>query len=569
MSPLRQRITADQKGIGAVLAANRLAVPPNQRDYEWASEHVEDLFTDLANAIVSSHRTYFLGTIVLTSPEGAVPEVSDGQQRLATVTILIAAIRDYFARIEDKRAESITSTYLSTMDLETTDLVPRLRLNINDNEFFAQRILANPDSPDRAITPTKNSHRLIAQAADLAEKHVTSIVEPYKEADRKTRLVEWVTFIRERAEVIVLGVPDHLDAFVMFETLNDRGLRASQADLVKNHLFRLAQSRVAAAQGKWSAMESVLESLEQEDLTVAFLHVLLVGKSGPIKERDVLDEVRRHVDSEGQALAFLTEAAEAVSDYAALFNPEHVKWNSYGVGSANIRRHLVTINRDLRAKQIRPLLFAVARSFSPAEASAAFRLFVCWSVRFLIVGTGGGGVLDRAYALQAQAVAQGRITTAAELAAAIKDVVPGDGLFEARFSEARVAQSYLARYYLRALETQNQGMPDPELMPNEDPSVINLEHILPENPDPAAWPQVTQDVAEANWRRIGNMVLLQARRNSLVGNSSFADKRPVLEASTFALTRDAGAEASWGADEIERRQKKLAAIAVKTWGLKS
>lgn len=543
-------------------------MPPNQRNYEWESEHVEDLFTDLANAIMSSHGTYFLGTIVLTSPEGEVPEVSDGQQRLATITVLIAAIRDYFARIGDKRADSITTDYLSTMDMDTTDQVPRLRLNINDDEFFTKRILAPPDSPDRAITPTKNSHHLIAQAADLAKKHVTSIVEPYKEGDRKRRLVEWLKFIRERSEVIVLGVPDHLDAFVMFETLNDRGLRASQADLVKNHLFRLTQSRVAAAQAKWSAMESVLESLEQEDLTVAFLHVLLIGKAGPIKERDVLTEVRRRVDSEGQALTFLTDAADAVSDYAALFNPEHAKWNSYGVGSTNIRRHLVTVNRDLRVKQIRPLLFAVARSFSPVEASAAFRLFVCWSVRFLIVGTGGGGVLDRAYALQAQAVAEGRVTTAAGLAAAMKDIVPGDGLFEARFSEARVAQAHLARYYLRALETQNQGMPDPELMPNDDSSVVNLEHVLPENPDPTGWPNVKQEVAEANWRRIGNMVLLQAKKNSLMGNSPYSEKRPVLEASTFALTREAGAESSWGPAEIERRQNKLAALAVKTWGLK-
>jgi uncharacterized protein with ParB-like and HNH nuclease domain len=85
-------------------------VPVNQREYAWEEEHVKDLLQDFANA-VAREISYFLGTIVLTHGKNKdLPEVSDGQQRLAITTILIAAIRDYFYERGDiKRAESLAN----------------------------------------------------------------------------------------------------------------------------------------------------------------------------------------------------------------------------------------------------------------------------------------------------------------------------------------------------------------------------------------------------------------------------------------------------------------------------
>ena len=89
-------INFEHKGIGAILSHNRLVVPRNQREYSWERDHVQELFQDFSNALVKSKGSYFLGTIVLTKGDGDNPEVSDGQQRLATTSILIAAIRDFF-----------------------------------------------------------------------------------------------------------------------------------------------------------------------------------------------------------------------------------------------------------------------------------------------------------------------------------------------------------------------------------------------------------------------------------------------------------------------------------------
>jgi hypothetical protein len=556
-------------GIGSVLKQRRLAVPLNQREYKWEDKHVGDLFNDFADAIAENKGAYFLGTIVLTKGEDNSPQLADGQQRLATTTILIAAIRDHFFRKgETKRAQSL-QPYLMEIDPRTTELVPKLRLNVDDRDFFTKYVCADPDDECRNIQPDKDrlSHKLIMQAARKAAERVENVVSGYAESSQTERLLEWIEFLEKGAEVIILDVPDHLNAFVMFETLNDRGLKASQADLIKNHLLRHADSqkpsRIQEAQAKWAAMVGVLQSLAQEDMTVTYLHHMLITKYGPTKEREVLVRLRQWATSPNRALEVVHELAESANDYAALFNADHSKWNEYGTSTRN---HISTINRDLQVEQIRPLMFAVARHFSVKEAQKAYRLFVFWSVRFLIVG-GRGGLLDRHYSIAARRVADGEIKTAEGLRKLLVEIIPSDPLFQQEFSEARVSQTHLARYYLRALERVRKGQPEPEWIPNDDEQAINLEHILPQSPQDG-WPGIDEEVAHAYWRRLGNMVILQARKNSIIGNASFQQKKPTLEASGFILTQEAAGCEKWGVAEIESRQKQLAQLAVKTWPIK-
>ena len=349
----------------------------------------------------------------------------------------------------------------------------------------------------------------------------------------------------------------------MFETLNDRGLKISQADLLKNHLLSFAGNRIREAQQKWSQMSGILESIGKEDITVTFLHHLLIIKHGPTKEREVFDRVKQLVNSQNRSLEFLEELADAANDYAALFNSDHKKWNEYGTST---RKNISTISRDLRVEQIRPLMFAVSRYFSVAEGKIAFRLLVFWSVRILVFGV-RGGLLDRNYSLRAQEITTGKIKTAKELFNAMADVIPNDAMFEDAFSIARVSHSYLARYYLRALELKRKNDPEPEFVPSDEEQIINLEHILPESPNRDQWPDIDPDTAGVYYTRIGNMVILQAKKNTLIGNSKFDVKRPVLKSSAYLLTSEVANYSTWGIAEINDRQRKLAKLAVETWPL--
>ena len=102
-------------------------------------------------------------------------------------------------------------------------------------------------------------------------------------------------------------------------------------------------------------------------------------------------------------------------------------------------------------------MFAVAAHFSAKDAERAFKMFVSWSVRFLIAG-GRGGFLNKHYATLAAEISNGKLKTADDLVnKAEKQMLPADAEFEARFAIAFVSKAYLARYYLRALEKHEKG----------------------------------------------------------------------------------------------------------------
>jgi len=563
--PLKNKITFEHNGIATVIENNRLEVPLNQREYAWGREHVDDLLKDFTHAIQETNPSYFLGTIVLTADEdGHSRIVCDGQQRLATTTILIAGIRDFFyKRGEKERAESIEQQFLFRIDRRSTKTVPKLVLNVDDREFFRNRILSRPDSKARNIDAPLDSHKKLILAAELVATHIKQLVTPWPEDRKANLLLAWLDFLQDDAQIIILKVPDDLDAFVMFETLNDRGLDTSKADLIKNHLFKMTPKSMEEAQQKWARMRGVLESLSIPDITVTYLRHLLITEYGPTRDRDVLARVKSDISNEIRAIEFLDKLATSADDYVAMLTPSHAKWNGYGEST---RAHLRTIHQILRVEQIRPLMFAVAKYFDVIEGKKAFRMFVNWSVRFLIHG-GRGGLLDRNYALASQKIGNKTITTAKELRLELEDIIPTDGEFEASFAVARVAQSQLARYYLRAVELHVKQDPEPETVPNEEQEQVNLEHVLPEQPWPH-WGHITPEMAAAYYKRIGNLVLLKVSQNQLAGNLSFADKKVILAQSGYTLTSEVALEHDWNVPEIEARQARLASRAVKTWPIK-
>ena len=171
--------------------------------------------------------------------------------------------------------------------------------------------------------------------------------------------------------------------------------------------------------------------------------------------------------------------------------------------------------------------------------------------------------MDCNYAVLANQIATGRIRTAKVLAKSAT-FVPDDAQFEQAFSVATVSQTRLARYFLRALECQAVGTAFPELEPVRDKRVLNLEHVLPENPE-GNWPEVDESTISSLVRRLGNMVLLQASKNSKLGNQPFSVKRAVYRDSALSLTKEVASSPSWNAKQIGTRQKRLAALALRTW----
>jgi hypothetical protein len=558
-------IAIGESGIGSVLNRYSLRVPLNQRSYAWEEDHVKTLLQDFSNAIASANKTYFLGTIVLSESDSKW-EVADGQQRLATTAILISAIRDHLSAgspNEKEAAQKYTQNFLLEFDELSGEHVPKLTLNIEDNDFFVKNALLAPDSAGRGTaTRQTDSHDRLTDAMRICREHVAKIIAQYGKADQAKRLYEWIAFLRDSAIIIEIRVPDSFNAYTLFETLNDRGLRASQADILKNYLFGKAQDRINEVAPKWAAMTSILESVDVDDLVLTFLRHHWISENGPTVEKELADKIREKITGRQQTVDMAKSLASNAVDYAALFSPlEHTGWPKY---EKHTRAYIYIITRVLQIEQIRPLLLAIITKIDPKEAATAFQLCLAWSVRFLIAGGGGGGVLDRHYGLRAKEISSGDIKTASAMADKMKGIVRTDAEFLEGLRRARISKSHLARYYLRAIELKRADERRPELGGIiEDAGTYNLEHVMPLRPS-QSW-NLSDEIIQGYAKRLGNMTLLDPSMNVDLDNKTFDEKVPIYKTSPLLITQEVGDFKKWGPDEIEQRQAALASDAVTIW----
>jgi hypothetical protein len=99
-------------------------------------------------------------------------------------------------------------------------------------------------------------------------------------------------------------------------------------------------------------------------------------------------------------------------------------------------------------------------------------------------------------------------------------VTPTDAAFSTAFETVTLSNRKLARYYLRSMELSAKAQPEPWHIPNDDRSIINLEHVLPEKPE-GNWPQFSDEQVKLYYKRLGNLCLMRATDNSTAKSASF------------------------------------------------
>lgn len=557
MNEARSQIGFEQSGLGGILRQYKLEVPLNQREYAWTDEEVKELLQDLAKAILSGG-DYFLGTIVTIPRRNGVLEVVDGQQRLATTALLLTAIRDYLIdKNEPWIVDSLNQQFLATIDRERRASVPNLRLNTIDNDLFASLITGDAESRPE---PVRESHKLLMSAYRQAARQVRSLVAAVDPREHGNILNGWVSFIEHNAMVVLLRVPRDSDAYKMFETLNDRGLHTSQVDLIKNYLFGQSNNRLPEVQERWSYMRGVLDTVDDDAITLNFLRHAIIVLRGHVTANDVYETVQEIARGEQGVITFSAALENLSRVYAATFYHENELWNEYPDA---VRRAIEVFNL-INIRPLRPLILALAARMEKEETAKAFQFLISLTVRVLITTSTRSGSFEIPVATAAHNVFDGTITTAKQLKEALSPVTPRDDQFRQAFEIARVSTAKYARYYLRSLETHAKDSPDPWFIPQDDRSVINLEHILPEKPE-ENWPAFTSDEVGMYGARIGNMALMRAGDNADLKSKPFSEKKQVYAASPYVLTSQMAEAEDWTPAVIIERQARLAELAVKTW----
>lgn len=551
----------DDIGIAKIFADFSLSIPPHQRDYAWTDEEVEQLFSDL-EAAYRGNSEYFLGTIVAIEDKASGElSVVDGQQRMTTTYLLLTAIRDYLEQHEIGReiSTSLQNSYLFSSD-RREGFKQRLSLNTDDRAYF-KKLTSKNQEEDWPPKESRTSHKLLRSAYFLAVKHVEAIAESVLGVDAPETLNNWIDYLERSAQVILLRAHDQARAFKMFETLNDRGLRTSQADLVKSYLFGHADRQVGVAQSKWSNMLENLRELGDDDPQVSFLRHYLIAFSGFVRADGVYDAIQTKYKNEGTSISFLTSLAEVSRTYTATFNPENEFWDSYSPAS----RKLLTDFNFFDLKPMRPILLAISAKFRKSDFEKSIRFLTSLSLRLVVSARTRSGVNEQAFADAAIKITQGKISKHNQLVDTLKKILVSDKEFEEVFASARVSKAALARYILRELEHTASPDKGEEEWVNADPNQITLEHILPKALPATGWESFDADSHAEFKARLGNLCLLRRSENNGMPNGSFAAKKPFFVKSSLITTAALGEYEGWSPRELEDRQKKMATLALKAW----
>lgn len=564
-------------GIAGLLRTQLLSVPFYQRSYSWHiadpkpptrdvvddtdKSQVDEYWDDLI-AGFDNQKSYFLGTVVLAN-DGDAPGrkvVIDGQQRLATTSLLVAAIRDELSRrgAEDY-ANSTQNDFIGAFDRRVGSLQPRLILNSDDRDYYNRAIL---DRDDTAV-PINHSQELISRAHQRLSERVSEFARD-SGSDWKARLNDLLTYVDKEVQIVAIDVATQADAFLIFETLNDRGADLTVADLLKNYLFSQAEMRLDEVRDSWikTLTNLDLDKVGNQRFT-SFARHLMSSKYGRTRERELYARIRNSVSGPAAAVSFAQELSESSRIYYALLTVDSDYWSDFEESTRAAAQVLI----DLNLEQYRPLLLAALTTFDRAEISRFMVSMVSWTVRGMAGGLLGAGSAESAFGEAAREIRSGRVTTTEQVLEIrrVSDLIPSDATFRTAFSAWRVTRGAVARYLLRAIETEVRGDNEPELVVNTNVEHVNLEHILPQSARTVDWPQFPQDELKLWTHRLGNMCLLQKGPNGRIGNKSWKVKAPVLSVSKLQTTACLGQIDLWDVEAVTANQEKMADVALKVW----
>lgn len=529
-------------------------IPPFQRRFSWGQDEIEQLFDDVFSETSRTDLPYFLGSIVLASKDGGGGGepllVLDGQQRLTTLSLTIAVLISKL-KLCGLEGASEHNMYLYSRKLKGQKK-PKIFLQGDDAKIF-ESIIADAGNAKDA----KYSHSSLGVAA----RKISDLLEKYKpkygdgnDADAYEGMLERILY---DLEIVRIKAPSEKDAFRLFETLNDRGLALSAADLIKNKLFSHCGAEIDDAFEAWSNMIS----LTGEDEVVSYLRYFWIARKGFTRKRGLYDSYKDFINKldSTSATLFAIELEESAKDYAQVVKPNQ-RTCSWGSDVADC---LDRIN-VYRARSYRPVILA-ASHYHPSILGELAEMCESISVRFSVVGEKNPNELEKMYAEISKILREEKDEPLKVIADSgwLKNV-PSDEEFSNKLESMDIVSVTPA--WRQVLVRLNSAVSTGETRV-ESASKVHVEHVLPQSPRATALIEsgMTKEDAEALVNRVGNLTLLSGRRNQSISNKPFSMKKEEFEKSEIALTKHLALLERWDASAINERSKWMADLAVSVY----
>ncbi|UXI66154.1 DUF262 domain-containing protein [Tahibacter amnicola] len=569
---------------------------PYQRRYSWREPQIGDLYDDIN--LIEEGDTHLLGSIVcLTGFHQAginQLELVDGQQRITTLLIVMECIRERMKREGDPSAHEL-DRLLSSRSVDGNS-APKLLLESLDADEF-RSLAANELDRDFRNDNLATAFRLVREWVADAD-----IGEVRRFAYR----------LQNQAVIIRLDVAEAKDAFKLFEVINNRGLKLSSTDIVKNFLLgnaaRFGKADLEAARRRWSELVAYLDGVNSD----TFLRYYLVARQKrrvtashvvnsfkelfmtEVDEAAKLPDRHQFVDDDSSEEEQVVEGGQGAS--VVTTTPKEFDQNPSKVSFAAFLGQLV-----MSSKVYAELVLAGTGSIKVDRALRSLRMIRAYQTYGFLMHLRVGGCNDKDFLeilrlteslmLRRQVCRErsnendwlfGSLCTVdpqkpvEETRLKYREACPSDEKFEAEFASTSYNPNLMdrARYCLERIELNLHG--EHEELDLLGPDAVHVEHIIPqkikskrakeESGDWLTYLGPKAEVRHASYvGRIGNLTLFAGDLNISASNNPFHRKRTAYKKSGIKMNASLATMQNFRFDQVEKRSRELANVAAKLW----
>ena len=589
-------IAPHRLSIAQLFASNneQFIVPSYQRRYAWGYNQTAALFDDIA--MLKKEDGHLLGMIILHcethSGDLNRPELVDGQQRLTTLAILLKAMQSRFLELENMDKVSDIEKMLTCHGLDEKKL-PKLELGDLDHDDL-NTLLSN----DRTKEFTNHN---IKEAYDNFKNRIDVL--------KNDELQKYFFSLTNVAVIIRLDVEKAQDAYKLFETINNRGLRLSPTDIIKNfllgHAAKLEPEIFVKTKSLWSSIITNLDGIDSDDFLRQYLCSLLVRKVSSsqmvyefkkyyfkhIKDADKLGEFSYYVDEKvlndeeetnGEELTseqeidngkdsqitiieFLQKIEEISKVYRKISLEEYEE--------EKVNRHIKYLNKILSRPTYIFLMHFLQKNLSESIKVEVLKVLEAFMLRRHICEK-RTGELDDIFSKTMKIIESTDIV--GDLRKQLAPDVPSDEAFKNSFP-LHVFKGKLidrAKYVPEQIEYHVNGNTGELIVASS--SEVELEHVIPQTistkrskEEYGDWEEYlgpnSLQLHEKFINLIGNMTLLADALNIQAYNNPFAKKKNSYKKSNFVITNELAKLSNFRFPNVSKRGQALAEKATKIW----
>ncbi|MEH1925030.1 DUF262 domain-containing protein [Nostoc sp.] len=582
-------------------------IPKYQRAYAWSSESVEDFIKDLKNCFSrrksnSPVNHFFGGVLCVRYPVGGTVnqheyEIIDGQQRIATFTILVSCLIKIYEELK-KQAEKSNSSdnkiilesrikVISERFIEFSQEVQRkinsvevLRLSMVDHPFYKELIRGRNPSVSR------DSHQNILSAYKALDKAVRDIITS-STLEGKMDNVEIIQNIIDIDFTILYMVTDSKeDAFRLFQVINDRGTNLTVGDLLKAKTLEIVEGFNHYQDNVELLWNNILEDAPSD--TEKYLNWIYESYQGNRARQDSLFDLfldkffpqhKNHKTEnfkEDEVIQVHTKLKNIHEDIKSCRLLVEGQW-LYEVKQPIMSWDRTRLNLLLKEldHELSVPLFLAASKLDHKRFAEIVQILEKVFFRYKIICNQHVTPLKSIYYQELLAIRQNPDSYNAsslrqKLRKLIDDKAP-ERVFKTNLETLEYRDSGGSnkplKYFLMTVEYyyqwyKNGAVGNPECVDKSrvyDFAGTSIEHIYPQNAERSFLDSNLEPLKNT----LGNLTILDPAQNTYGGNDTFIDKKPLYQASSMLLNRDIAVQANWTQQEINNHKNLLVDVALK------